>query len=120
MELQEKLPNFRYYNEDEFYCNTQRLAVSPDAPFDCKLLLIGIVSAKGIFKKVPILQVGGPPTPPVIRVVLLHTKAVDKDLCPDTVCGKTENSTCANDSRVSCMSDEFSGLAQQEYILLLS
>ena len=90
MELQEKLPNFRYYNEDEFYWNAQSLVVSPDASFDWKLLLIaGVVSAKGIWKKVPILQVGGPaparPTPPVIRVVLLHTKAVDKDLCPDTV-----------------------------------
>ena len=89
MERQEKLSNFRYYNEDEFYCNTQSLAVSPDAPFDWKLLLIGIVSAKGIWKKVPILQVGGPApartTPPVMRVVLLLTEAVDKDLCPDTV-----------------------------------
>ena len=40
-------------------------------------------------KKVPVLQVGvpapAPPTPPVIRLVLLHTVAVDKDLCPDTV-----------------------------------
>ena len=36
-------------------------------------------------KKVPILQVHARPTPPVIRVVLLHTEAVDKDLCPDTV-----------------------------------
>ena len=36
----------------------------------------------------PALQ-GGPapacPIPPVIRVVLLHTEAVDKDLCPETV-----------------------------------
>ena len=46
MERQEKLSNFRYYNEDEFYCNTQSLAVSPDAPFNWKLLQIGIVSAK--------------------------------------------------------------------------
>ena len=83
------MPNLRYYNEDEFYFNTQSLVVSPDAPFDWKLLLIGIVSAKGIWKKVPILQVGGPaparPTLPVIRVVLLHTEAMDKDLCPHTV-----------------------------------
>ena len=37
-------------------------------------------------KKVPIFQVGGPtpapPTPPVIKVVLLHTGAVVQDLCP--------------------------------------
>ena len=89
MELQEKLPNFRYYNEDEFYCNTQSLAVSPDAPFDWKLLLIGIVSAKGIWKKASILQVGGSapvrPTTPVIRVVLLQSETEVKDLCPDTV-----------------------------------
>ena len=62
---------------------SQNLSASPEAPFNWKLLLIGIVSAKGIWKKVPILQVGGPaharPTPPVIRVVLLHTEAVDKD-----------------------------------------
>ena len=53
------------------------------------MLPIGIVSAKGIWKKFPILQVGGPspapPTPPVIGIVLLHTEAADKDLCPDTV-----------------------------------
>ena len=40
-------------------------------------------------KKVLILQVGGPapapPTPLVIRVVLLHTEPVVQDLCPDTV-----------------------------------
>ena len=45
---------------------------------------------RGFGKKVPILQVGwpasAPPTTPVIRVVLLHTEAVDYDLCPDTVC----------------------------------
>ena len=44
---------------------------------------------RGFEKKVPILQVGGPaparPTLPVIRVVLLHTEAMDKDLCPHTV-----------------------------------
>ena len=45
--------------------------------------------AKGIWKKVLILQVGvpthAPPMPPVIRVVLLHTETADKDLCSDTV-----------------------------------
>ena len=39
-------------------------------------------------KKRPILQVGGPapapPTPPVIRVVFLHTEPAVQDLCPDT------------------------------------
>ena len=41
-------------------------------------------------KKVPILQdlhpAPAPPTPPVIKVVLLHTEAADQDLCPGTVC----------------------------------
>ena len=54
-----------------------------------KLLLICIVNAKGIWKKSTNLQGGGPapapPTPPVIRVVLLHIEAADKDLYPDTV-----------------------------------
>ena len=44
---------------------------------------------RGFEKKVPILQEGGPapspPTPPIIRVVLLHTEAAVLDLCPDTV-----------------------------------
>ena len=44
---------------------------------------------KGFEKKFPNLQVGGPapapPTPPVIRVVLLHTEAAVQDLCPGTV-----------------------------------
>ena len=51
--------------------------------FNWKLFLIGIISAFGIWKKVPILKVGGPaqasPTSPVIRVVLLHTEAADQD-----------------------------------------
>ena len=54
--------------------------VSPEAPFNWKLLLIGTVSAKGIWKNIPILQEGRsspvPPTPPDIRVVLLHAKAM--------------------------------------------
>ena len=48
MELQEKLSNFGYYFENDFYCNSQSFRVSPEAPFNWKLLLIGIVSAKGI------------------------------------------------------------------------
>ena len=39
--------------EVEIYCYTQSLAVSPDASFDWKLLLIGIVTTKGIRKKSP-------------------------------------------------------------------
>ena len=54
------------------------------------MLPIGIVSAKGIWKKVPILQVGGPastsPITLVIRVFLLHTEVADKDLSPGTGC----------------------------------
>ena len=50
---------------------------------------IGTLRTKGIRKNVPFLEVGGsapaPPTPPVIRIVLLHTEAADKDLCPGTV-----------------------------------
>ena len=54
------------------------------------MLLIGIVSAKGIRKKCPYLTSRRAPalvcpTPPVIRVVLLHTETLDKDLCPDTL-----------------------------------
>ena len=52
-------------------------------------MLIGLISVKEIWKNVPILQVGGPApaplTPPVIRVVLLHTEPAVQDLCPDTV-----------------------------------
>ena len=81
MELREKLSNIDYYNKSHFHCNTQSSGVSSEAPFDWKLLRIDIVSAKGIWKNVPILQVGGSypttPTPPVIRVVLLNTEAMD-------------------------------------------
>ena len=52
------------------------------APFNWKLLKIGSVSLRDIRKNVPILQVGGsspaPPTPPVIRIVLLHTDQISK------------------------------------------
>ena len=69
MELQEKLPNFWYYNKNDFHCSSQSLRVSPEAPFN--------------WKKVPTSQVGGstpaPPTPPVIMVVLLYTEEADRD-----------------------------------------
>ena len=55
------------------------------------------------FEKVPNLQVGGPtpapPTPPVIRVVLLHTEPAVQELCPDTV--------VVHHSRIYCSSIEF-------------
>ena len=87
MVLCEKLSNFGYFIKNDFYCNNQSFRDSSEAPFNWKLLLIGIISAKGIWKKFPILKVGGPApaTPPVIRVVLLHAEAADKELCPDTV-----------------------------------
>ena len=54
------------------------MRVSPKAPFNWKLLLIGIFSVKGIIKNVPILKVSGsapaPLTTPVIMVVLFHTE----------------------------------------------
>ena len=77
-----------------FNVNTQSLKISPEAPFNWKLLKFGIVSAKGIRKYLPVLQVGGsapaPPTPPVFRVVLLHTEAAIQDFCPDTVSGEEQ------------------------------
>ena len=76
MELQEKFSNFGYNIENDFHCNDQ-------------MLIIGIVSAKGIRKNVPVLQVGrhalAPPTPPVFRVVLFHRKGAGKNTCPDCV-----------------------------------
>ena len=58
--------------------SSQSFRDSSEAPFNWKLLLIGVDTAKGIFLKFPNLQVGepapAPPTPPVIRVVLLHTE----------------------------------------------
>ena len=91
MEHQEILPDFGYYNKTHRHCNTLSLAAFPDTPFDLKLLLIGIVSwCQGYLKKVPILKIGEPapsrPTPPVTRVILLQSEAVEKDLCPGTVC----------------------------------
>ena len=91
MKLQEKLSNFGYYIENDFHCYSQSLKVSPEAPFYWKLLIIGKVSAKGIRKNVPGLQVGGhtpaPPTPPAFRAVLLHTEGqgVGKYTCPGSV-----------------------------------
>ena len=74
MELQEELSNFDYYNESHFQCNTQSLKVSPEAVFNWKLFIIGIVSAMWIRKNVTVLQVSepapDPPTPTVFRVVL--------------------------------------------------
>ena len=57
-----KLSKFGYYKymKMTFIVNTQSLEVSPEAPFNWKLLLTGIVSSKGIWKNVPILQVGWP------------------------------------------------------------
>ena len=53
VQLRKKLPNFGYYNKGHFHCNAQSLGVYPEAPFNWKLLLIGIVIAKGIWKKHP-------------------------------------------------------------------
>ena len=87
MEFQEKLSNFGYYIENDFYCNIQIFRVSPEAPFNWNLLLIGILSAKGIWK-ILILQVGGhapaPPTCPVIRLILLRTEGPRKDFWNST------------------------------------
>ena len=72
------------------------MRVSTAATFTWKLLLIGIVSAKGIWKKFPNLQVGGPaPAPPtlsVIRVVLPHTEACDRVTQHCTLLKITQNS----------------------------
>ena len=57
-----------------FVCNSQSLTVSTEAPFIWKLMLIGKASAKGIWKTSP-----APSKLPVIRVVLPHTEATDKD-----------------------------------------
>ena len=50
------------------------------APFDWKILQIGTLRAKDLRKNVPVFQGGGstpaPPTPPIIRVVLLQKRAV--------------------------------------------
>ena len=70
MELQEKLSNFVYYIENDFYCNSQSFSVCPEAPFNLNLLLIGILSAKGIWKNVPILQVGGS-SPAALTLLIL-------------------------------------------------
>ena len=68
----ERSDHFASYNKSHFQCNTQSLKVSPEAPFNCKLLIFGIVSA--------------PPTPPVFRVVLFHKEGSGKDTCLDSVC----------------------------------
>ena len=58
LSLREKLSNFDYNNKSYFQCNTQSLKVSPEVPFNCKLLIFGIVSAKGIGKNFPVLHRG--------------------------------------------------------------
>ena len=62
------------------------------APFDWKFLQIGTLRAKDPRKNVLILQEGGstpvPPTPPVIRVVLLHTEQFVESLDSQTVFSK--------------------------------
>ena len=84
MGLQDNLWNFGYNNKSHFQCNTQSLKVFLEAPFNWKLLLIGIVSAKGIWKNVPILQEGelasAPLKLPIIKVVLPHIEACDPTL----------------------------------------
>ena len=58
MEFQEKLSNLDHYYESHFQYYTQSLKVSPIAPFNWKLLIISIVSTKGIRKNLSVLQVG--------------------------------------------------------------
>ena len=86
MELNGEVSNFGYFIQNDFYCNIQSFRDCPETKFNCKLLLIGINSAKGIFKNVSIRKVGvpapAPPTPPIIKVFLLHT---EQTVCPDTV-----------------------------------
>ena len=90
MELREKHLNFGHYNESDFYCNTQSLGVFP----------------KGIWKNVPILQVGGPaPAPPklpVIRVVLPHTEACDQTLLLQPHCTSQKNGTYSLVPELKC------------------
>ena len=59
MEQSGEVWNIGYFIKNDFYCNSQSFRDCPEAPFNWKLLLIGIVSAKGIWKKVSNLQVGG-------------------------------------------------------------
>ena len=85
MELQEKLSNFGI----TLKMTSQSLRVSLEAPFYWKLLLISIVSTKWKKQNFSVLQVGGPtpapPTPPVLRAVLLHTEEPGKDIFPGNV-----------------------------------
>ena len=59
----------------------QSLRLCHLTPFDWKFLYIGILRAKDLWINVAILQTGEfthvPHTPPVIRVVLLHTEVAD-------------------------------------------
>ena len=76
MELNGEVRNFGYYNESHFYCNSQSFRLRHLAPFDWKFLQVGTLRAKDLRKNAAVLQEGGstpdPPTPLVIRVVLLH------------------------------------------------
>ena len=64
-----------------FLINYPKFLILSRSSIDWKLLLICIVNANEIRKKVPILQVGvsspATPIPPVIRVVLLHSEEAD-------------------------------------------
>ena len=88
IKVEEKHSNFGYYIENDFHCN-HVMEFFPKLHFIGNWLIIGIVSAKGLRKNVLVLQVGGhapaPPTPPVFRVVLLHTEGTGKKTCPDSV-----------------------------------
>ena len=74
-----------YYNKSGNFC----WRVPPEAPFYRKLLKIGIRSAKDIkicphfssLRVCPAL-----PTPPVLRLVLLHTEASGKRLFRRRIC----------------------------------
>ena len=50
MELREKHSNFGYFIKNDFYCDNQSFRDCSEAPFKWKLLLIGTISAKGIWK----------------------------------------------------------------------
>ena len=60
--------------------NSQNISQNIFAPFNWKLLKLGSANVRDIRKNVLFLQVVGstlaPPTPPVIRVVLLQTEGI--------------------------------------------
>ena len=65
------------------------MRICHEAPFDWNFLKIGTLRANDLRKNVPIVQVGRsvpvPSTPPVIRVVLLHTERILQRLTGFTV-----------------------------------